>query len=927
MNTIYKILVVACAYAVAGGLGSLFSIPPEFASSIWPAAGVGLAAALTYGPRIAFIGVYLGSIIINGLIVYIDSDSLVTHSLVLPSILSLGVSLQALVGYFIISKLVTLPIRFVNQKQTLTFLIVAGPLSCMVSTVIATAAFIFTGTIPLSEIPFTAFTWWVGDTVGTLFFAPLIIVALAPKKVINKGRRLQVVLPSLIMFLIVSWFFAGSREYQHQQKNRALIESSYNLVELIERQSELTKNKLLALTAIYRGTKYVGREEFATFAAILFENDNSIQALEWVPIVSHAERVNYEFLAQNEGYSDFEFKEMSENRELVSADSRPLYYPVYYVEPYEGNEVSLGFDLGSNKERKAVLEQARDSGRQTASQPIKLVQKEKKHPGFLIVSPLYEHSGFGIPDNLKDRRDRISGFALGVFNSEEMVKSALNLAESKNIELLIEDVTDSENPIHILSTVRHLNETSNTLQVDVAGRTWQISISPNDRYNLLSRDWNSWSILIVGIILAILLQAFILLITGFNESKQEEIEQKTKDLKKARKEAEDASQAKSDFLANMSHEFRTPLNAIIGLNDLTLKTELTTTQQNYLNKVKSASRTLLHLINDTLDFSKIEAGKMELEHTPFDLNELLTKIEMLFQHAAHEKNIQFNVQKPSNVLTQLIGDPFRLEQILLNLCSNALKFTNQGSVNVSVSATPVNSSSLSLLFSISDTGIGISPEQQKKLFSSFKQADTSTTRKYGGTGLGLTISKRLIELMEGSITLQSEEGKGSTFAFAISLPSSEQPVSEPNQKQPPLAEEAGYIESLLNSDKPLLGLKLLVVEDNLVNQLIAEEVLNGFGAETVLAENGKIALEKLKREGPFAAVLMDIQMPVMDGYETTERIRENPAYKDLPIIAMTANAMSSDREQCLKAGMNDHLPKPFEPEEVARAIVKWINAN
>nr|WP_285903102.1 ATP-binding protein [Alkalimarinus sediminis] len=300
---------------------------------------------------------------------------------------------------------------------------------------------------------------------------------------------------------------------------------------------------------------------------------------------------------------------------------------------------------------------------------------------------------------------------------------------------------------------------------------------------------------------------------------------------------------------------------------------------------------------------------------------------MLFQHAAHEKNIQFNVQKPSNVLTQLIGDPFRLEQILLNLCSNALKFTNQGSVNVSVSATPVNSSSLSLLFSISDTGIGISPEQQKKLFSSFKQADTSTTRKYGGTGLGLTISKRLIELMEGSITLQSEEGKGSTFAFAISLPSSEQPVSEPNQKQPPLAEEAGYIESLLNSDKPLLGLKLLVVEDNLVNQLIAEEVLNGFGAETVLAENGKIALEKLKREGPFAAVLMDIQMPVMDGYETTERIRENPAYKDLPIIAMTANAMSSDREQCLKAGMNDHLPKPFEPEEVARAIVKWINAN
>ncbi|WP_250657221.1 CHASE domain-containing protein [Alkalimarinus coralli] len=911
---LFKTLIVALAYWVAGVAGSFFSIPPGFASAVWPAAGIALASAFLLGVTPAVTGTYIGSFCVNTLNIIFSGQELSLNSLILPLIMASGAAIQLLVGYLILNRFISFPLRFINQQETLTFLIIAGPVTCLISATLAVVAFITTDTVPISKIPFTWFTWWVGDTIGTLFFAPLTIIAFSSQKLFNNSRRFQVVLPSLIIFIIVSAFFEGSRDDQHKRQQQELEDKASQFTQTIDKQALLIRNKLLALTAIYRGSKFVDRQEFTTFSKILLENDDSIQALEWVPIIHADERVNYEYLARSEGYPHFEFTELSPSGELTKAASREYYCPVYYVEPYEGNEKALGFDVCSNSGRKSVLNQARDTGKQVASPPINLVQEVMHHPGFIVVSPLYEHSGFGVPATLKDRRDRVSGYVLGVYSTEKVVKQALEFAQSNHIELTIIDITETDNPINILTTISDSsNHLSNVFDVKVADRVWQVSFYPNKLYYLLAKDWTSWSVLTGGIVLAILLQAFILLITGFNEAKQDEIERKTRALDKARKEAEDANQAKSDFLANMSHEFRTPLNAIIGLNDIILKTELTSRQRDYLSKAKSASHTLLNLINDTLDYSKIEAGQMELENTIFDLNELLTKIETLFQHTAHDKNIRFKVSGPQDFSTRLIGDPLRLEQVLLNLCSNALKFTERGSVSVTVSTRQITETSVSLLFSISDTGIGISAEHQKHLFSSFKQADTSTTRKYGGTGLGLTISKRLIELMGGSITLQSKEGEGSTFSFAVSF----RPSTDVIDRQPEhsLAPE--------NDDAPMAGLRILVVEDNLVNQLIAEEVLKSYGAEVVLADNGRIGLEKLQSDGDFSAILMDIQMPEMDGYEATERIRANPSFEHIPIIAMTANALNSDRVRCIEAGMNDHLPKPFEPEDVANAIIKW----
>ena len=415
---------------------------------------------------------------------------------------------------------------------------------------------------------------------------------------------------------------------------------------------------------------------------------------------------------------------------------------------------------------------------------------------------------------------------------------------------------------------------------------------------------------------------FYMLVTDITDLKQAQLklEQLNLDLNLRTAQAEAATRAKGEFLANMSHEIRTPMNAITGMSYLALQTDLTPQQQDYIQKINRSAQLLLGIINDILDFSKIEAGRLELETIDFQLDSVLHNLINMISFKASEKNLEVALHTEPNLPLDLRGDPLRLGQILLNLAGNAVKFTDKGRVGIKVASRSDDTGRVLLQFMIEDTGIGISQDQLQHLFQPFTQADGSISRRYGGTGLGLVITRQLVELMGGSISIESKPGVGSSFS--VTLPFDLQPDSR-------VGSDCGFSAPVRDQEETRVlpvfnGVRVLLAEDNQINQQVAREILEQAGITVELAANGRLAVEALAGDQPFDLVLMDLQMPEMDGYEATRLIRERYTADQLPVIAMTAHAMTEERVKCLASGMNDHVSKPIDLRQLYETLARWL---
>ena len=690
----------------------------------------------------------------------------------------------------------------------------------------------------------------------------------------------------------------------------------------IHREIESDLAGLSALRAFVNINRFDSKS-FGMFAAEILRVHPSIRALEWVPKIATEDRLAFErVLGSRLGITEGLPSNPSR------AGNRAAYFPVQYLYPRAGNDNAIGFDLGVREVTRHSLEMARDSGTIASTQRLPLLERTADGYGVIAFSPVY--SGSEDPSGTEERRATIAGFAMVIIQVADVVESGLSRIGRKGIDIYFFDRSSAEHhqalyyhrsrpgggrgPVQELTDIPVLPiQYQSTL--NVGGREWLLMFAPTASYLAAEHSWHSWGILAFGLLTTAVLTAYLRVHSDRARRTQAlvtELEALNQQLAVARDEALEASILKTQFLANISHEIRTPMNGLLGMTELVLASQLTPEQRELLKMGHASGQKLQQLLNSILDLSRSETGKLIIESIPFDLRDELDPVVQIFREQTHRRGVTMELYWDDRLPQRVCGDPMRLRQVLTNLLSNAAKFTEKGSVSVRALLSEATDSTLIVVFEVRDTGIGIPQSVLHRLFLPFTQADGSTTRKYGGSGLGLAISKQLVALMGGSISVESDFGKGSTFTFKVPLRHAEErPV-----------ETAAYVKPEASPFQE--AIRVLVAEDNDVSQLLAKRLLEKLGCIVDTAASGLEAIH-CWRQHEYQLILMDCQMPEVDGYEATARIRiEENGHPRIPIIALTAHASAADHERCLQAGMDDYIAKPVSLKSLSETLGRWL---